>query len=281
MSAPAHLSHSQIDTMLQCGEKYRLTKVAKVPEVPAWWFVSGSSFHQATEKFDWALHVEDLWSVERIIEEFMYQVEVERAKNREVEPDESKWSRGGRVSKENPNKEDLDFIIRNGPTWVDNYRAWRLENRQLEIYEINSQPAIELSYTISLAGQLLKGAIDRVFVDTNTGMLLIVDLKAGSRKPENSQQLSEYVVALKQIFDLDVTYGAFYMARTGALTDPVDLTRFGEREYIALVEHATLIKGAGSYVPQPSSFCSSCGVRRYCRLLGEQPFINQYAEVFS
>lgn len=54
----ARLSYSQMETLLSCGEKYRLTKIVQVPEQPAWYLIGGSAVHQATEAYDLALHRE-------------------------------------------------------------------------------------------------------------------------------------------------------------------------------------------------------------------------------
>lgn len=55
----ARLSYSQMETLLSCGEKYRLTKIVQVPEQPAWYLIGGSAVHQATEAYDLALHKEN------------------------------------------------------------------------------------------------------------------------------------------------------------------------------------------------------------------------------
>lgn len=48
------LSYSQMETLLSCGEKYRLTKIVGVPEKPAWYLIGGSAVHTATEAYDLA-----------------------------------------------------------------------------------------------------------------------------------------------------------------------------------------------------------------------------------
>lgn len=47
-----HLSYSQVDTLLACGEKYRLTRIEGIEEQPAWFFIGGSGVHAATEAID-------------------------------------------------------------------------------------------------------------------------------------------------------------------------------------------------------------------------------------
>lgn len=52
---PVHISYSQLTTYLDCGWKYYLSRIQKVPESGSWWLVGGSSVHEATEVFDKAL----------------------------------------------------------------------------------------------------------------------------------------------------------------------------------------------------------------------------------
>jgi len=51
----SHLSYSQLETFLSCGEKYRLSRIVGVPEEPAWYLIGGSAVHEATEAYDRAL----------------------------------------------------------------------------------------------------------------------------------------------------------------------------------------------------------------------------------
>lgn len=53
---PPHVSYSSLTTYLDCGWKYFLTRVKKVEEHPAWYFVGGSAVHLATEMYDKGLY---------------------------------------------------------------------------------------------------------------------------------------------------------------------------------------------------------------------------------
>lgn len=53
---PAHISYSAMTTYLDCGYKYFLTRVQKVEEKPAWYFIGGSAVHEATELYDKELY---------------------------------------------------------------------------------------------------------------------------------------------------------------------------------------------------------------------------------
>jgi hypothetical protein len=55
----SYLSYSQVDTLLGCGEKYRLTRIVGIEEDPAWYFIAGSAIHTATETIDKMLEAEN------------------------------------------------------------------------------------------------------------------------------------------------------------------------------------------------------------------------------
>lgn len=53
-----HVSYSQYNEYVSCGEKFRLTRIVGVREDPAWWFAGGTAVHAATEAIDRALFEE-------------------------------------------------------------------------------------------------------------------------------------------------------------------------------------------------------------------------------
>jgi hypothetical protein len=53
-----HISYSQFSTYVDCGEKFRLTRVIGIQEDPAYWFAGGTAVHTATEVVDHALFEE-------------------------------------------------------------------------------------------------------------------------------------------------------------------------------------------------------------------------------
>lgn len=49
---PKHLSPSSINTLLTCGEQFRLERVVRVPQRPMWASIGGSTVHKVTEALD-------------------------------------------------------------------------------------------------------------------------------------------------------------------------------------------------------------------------------------
>ena len=49
---PDYASYSSLTTWLDCGWQYVLTRAVKVPELPAWYFIGGTTLHEVTEHLD-------------------------------------------------------------------------------------------------------------------------------------------------------------------------------------------------------------------------------------
>lgn len=50
-SEPPHRSLSQLTDYAECGEAYRLQRIARAPRRPGWWFPGGSAVHATVERF--------------------------------------------------------------------------------------------------------------------------------------------------------------------------------------------------------------------------------------
>jgi CRISPR/Cas system-associated exonuclease Cas4 (RecB family) len=170
---------------------------------------------------------------------------------------------GGRATKANPNKEDETWWRINGPKQVEAWVEWQNKNPNLEILDVNGTPAIEIAVSANLDGVTLKGYIDRVFVDKESGELLIVDLKTGSYPPASQLQLGFYRVALEQTVGLNPQYGAYWMARQGVLSQIEELWHPTEMITAWLRQTKQLIDDA-VFLPHITNMCKSCGVREFC-----------------
>lgn len=47
-----HRSVSQVSSYAQCGEAYRLSRVAMAPSKPAAWFPHGTAYHAVIEEYE-------------------------------------------------------------------------------------------------------------------------------------------------------------------------------------------------------------------------------------
>jgi hypothetical protein len=50
-SGPPSRSHSQLKTYLECGKRYELEKVHRVPRRPGMWLPAGTAVHRAVERY--------------------------------------------------------------------------------------------------------------------------------------------------------------------------------------------------------------------------------------
>lgn len=253
MSAPSHLSYSSFTTLTECGEKFRLTRVLQIPEDPAWYFLGGTAVHTATERFDlggYGYPDSDLFAV-------AFEEEIEKA------GDISRIRAAGRPSKDWPNGEDRAWWEKHGQGFVNAWIKFRDDNPSLVIAEFNDTPAVEVDVMADLNGILLKGFIDRVFVDIDTGQLLIVDLKTGRNTPPSALQLSFYKVALAETVGVTADFGAFWMARQGHLSRIEELWQSRElvEDWLRKARH--MIDNE-IFIPHVTPFCNSCGVKDFC-----------------
>jgi hypothetical protein len=269
LTGKPHLSYSSLDTYLSCGEKYRLQKIERVPEAPAYWFPGGTAVHTGTEVFDLCLRVDGLHPDEALDaatkafhNKFSEELDRYSADNPGAE-----WRAGGRATKQWPNKEDAAWWRHDGPIQVKQYAQWRLANSH---YDLWFDPAgivgVEYPVTSEFAGLDLpvQGYIDRVFVDQRSGNLVIVDVKSGSRIPAGIIQLAIYATALEEQVGIRPQFGAYYMTRKAELTMLSDLSRFNDKMLGQWLRNAKTGIEGDLFTPRVSSDCGYCSVAESC-----------------
>lgn len=171
---------------------------------------------------------------------------------------------GGRPTKANPDGEDEAWWRENGEEQIRGYIQWREANPNLQLAEFNGVPAVEVEVASTIDESVsLRGFIDRVFMDTETGTHLIVDLKTGRNAPGSPLQLAFYRMALAETVGVDVQYGAYYMSRKNSLGPIYDL--WYPREVIASwLQTASVMIDNELFIPHITSMCNSCGVKDHC-----------------
>ena len=171
---------------------------------------------------------------------------------------------GGRSTKANPNKEDINFWHTSGPMWVEQYIAWRKANPNWKIWTTtDGRPAIELELMPIVAGVPIKMVIDRVF-EVN-GQLVIVDLKTSQNTPSSTLQLGFYKLGIEQTLGVEIKWGNYYMSRGSNTVDMVDLSdyTFDKMEY--LVKQFDKARKAGIFLPNTNSCQYMCGLTAHCQ----------------
>lgn len=255
-----YLSHSSLSSYLKCGEQFRLERVAGAPQGTAWYLVGGSAVHRASEMLDKGEQA-DLYEAWRMAWVECYRDDID-AKG--INPLDVRA--GGRASKEWPNKENADWWQHHGPIMLQQYVAWR-DARFAEGWQWlalpDGSPAVELGINLELGGVLVKGFIDRVMV-TDSGELIVVDLKTGSHTPASTLQLAIYALGVEHHLGVLPILGGYYMARKAELSGPSSLLHYTPELVGRWFSQVRQGIEAELFVPQPSSLCGSCTVRPYC-----------------
>lgn len=181
-------------------------------------------------------------------------------------PDEV-WKVGGKATKALPNKEDADFWRSESKVWINKYFKWRMANPHLQVWTLpTGQPAIEVDFSVKVPNSdvVCKGYIDRIFIDTRSERLLIVDLKSGKTAQPSPLQLGFYRLGILQLFGIDIRYGSFYDARAGALDAEYDLDQFPPEMISRWLRNADKAIRLNLLTPNVSRDCSWCSVKDHC-----------------
>jgi hypothetical protein len=171
---------------------------------------------------------------------------------------------GGRATKANPQKEDVNFWQATGPQWVQAYIDWRKANPNWKLWKTpQGAPAIELAMLPEFAGVPVKMILDRVF-EVN-GELVIVDLKTSQQTPTNTLQLGFYKVGMLKTFGVDVKWGTYWMARQHGVSPLVSLEQYTEDKLEYLVAGFDKARKAGIFLPNTNNCQYKCGLTAHCQ----------------
>jgi len=248
-----YISHSAMSTWLNCGWSYYLSRIQKVPENPSYWLVGGKSLHECTEIYD--------LNPEGFDPTTIFQQRWDE--NYRLADNGMPFRAGGRASKAYPNKEDASWWLDNGPKMVDFWIQFR-ENSGYQVYMLDHQtPAVETELNVEISGVNMKGFLDRLMV-TPTGELIVVDIKTSSKAPVTYTQLGTYAIMCEKIMGVRPVKGAYYMARTGELTTPVDLDHYTESRLGSHLRGFKIAIDNNIFIPQPGFMCGTCSVNHAC-----------------
>ena len=273
-----HRSVSQLSTYTQCGEQYRLQRVAKVPERPAAWFMHGSGFHEAIEEWELSERQMTLDQAQKVALDYYDKAIAEAL---EKEPDYSRFMTGGRKKGENDiadrrvkMAEQVGIYIQYALAHQDEWRIARFGPRGV---------AAELEFNIQFGPVMVKGFIDQVR-EYRDGRLVPVDLKSGSKEPASGFQLAVYAHSINEYMGVLPEHGAFFMPklrRDNTLVGDVwkDLTPFTRELVNGMFEDFDKAERAGIYIPNPSDSCRTCSVSDYCRVKGNPSMVAEFATI--
>lgn len=179
----------------------------------------------------------------------------------------AEWRASGRRSKAYPDKENEGWWWEHGPGFLAAYEEWRESTPWVVWTTPAGEPALELDLYCTFGDVPIRAIIDRVFV-TPEGELAVVDIKSGANPPQDQGlQLGFYCSALEVVFGIRPTKAAYWNARKGGLSEFVPVDHLTPDYIGGLLAQFVRARELGIFIPNPSSFCSSCGVRRACPLV--------------
>lgn len=261
MTGKEHVSFSGFSTWLDCGERFRLTRIKNMETSPAYWFAGGSGVHTGSEAYDLAI-VAGRGQAEAT--QIGVDAFVTAFQNEVGERPYATWRSGGRKTAKNPEGESFAWWLENGQDMVRRYATWRQGTPYQLWMTPDGQPGIELPILPDFAGITVKGFIDRVFVHPDQGSMVVVDLKTGSREPASYLQLALYAVGLKKQYGLNVEFGSYYMARSGELGYLKNLEYLNEQLITRWLHQFKGAVESDIFIPHVTSMCSACEVREHC-----------------
>ena len=247
-------SVSQTQQYEECGYRYWLQRVQKVPGLPAAWSHHGTAFHAAAEAFERSGR---LMGIEEAVQTFSdkYSALTNEALEREPKPD--KWLSAGRSG-----SDDIVHRYALGQEQTAEYVQWANKN-QPAIWTLPSDgaPALELYFLVTIGDVQVRGYIDQL-ITLPDGSVRVRDLKTGTT--HSKFQLETYAVAMRQQYGLTVNDGDWYFGKKGRLSRPVALTNTTEREVGE--RYAAMDAGvkAGRFKPNPGYHCRFCDMKHKC-----------------
>jgi hypothetical protein len=258
-----HWSWSQLEETEDCGLKYRLQRVERLPQVPQWALIGGSTFHACVEALERNAPATVLPELNELWDTTFHGFILETAKSTALPMDQWRASSKG--------AEGYTWWREAGVDMLKRYVDWRGTLAMSDRLVINGEPVIEYETTLDVAGVQVKMVIDAAYRQPD-GTILVVDYKTG-KSTGDSAQLGLYAHAIVQAlgaqYQTERIYGFFYNARTGTPSEVVDLlTRHPFSEYVYRFHTAEAARQAALYRPRKSSFCGGCAVRYVCPAWG-------------
>lgn len=269
---------SQLTDYVDCGLAYRLERVEKaVSEIPAWWTVGGNAFHRGVEEYERARVLagndpEPIgWEPNDAAKRYRSLLSEEIAKQVAAYPDVkvSTWRSA------NQGKEGAAWWEDKGPEMLAQY-VIKAKDRPERVLELGDVLALELDFTTELGGIPVRMIVDQVLWHPARQLVIVRDLKTGSRMPGDPVQLQAYADGIRHAFGLPANAAGI----VGRYWDARKATDVGERDLThpdAIAATAARFvefdraERLGIYTARPSNFCVSCSARSVCPIMRSVP----------
>jgi hypothetical protein len=266
-----HWSFSQYSEFMQCGHKYYLRRIKKVPTIPSVASVAGRAFHSWTELHDGCQINYATRDTPFVLGVDDWENCLHAAVNEEEERSglaRTQWRVSGKVSKDKPNKEDLDWWLFNGWDMCQKYVDWRSKVNttiatDLPPDENGNTVGIEYALRVELIGMEFVGYLDRLEYDEH-GNLGVRDLKSGGRVWVSVQP--GFYSGAARLAGLHLHWWDRYDARKGVtVPDPPRLLDKWDAARVAhMLAQAEDQRSRHIYPVRVGDQCNYCPVRDAC-----------------
>lgn len=255
-------SVSRFTSLARCGLAYELERVQGLPPLPAGWSIQGVAVHDALDRWEKSHRKMPEGEVLRAYNYF-WRRQMQEAEARF--PDRSMWLAGGRKKPQ----QDLVDRYEAGKDQIIRYIRYNLSDERLQPFLMpDGSVAAEVGFSVEKDGVEVRGYIDLILFDTETGQLLVRDIKTGRKPPAVPFQLVVYRMAVQEIFGEDIRWGHFFMTRDGAPTEPIDITTLDEDFLWTWFTRSVRMAEQGLFIPNPGeSTCRTCAVSIHCPLM--------------
>jgi hypothetical protein len=271
-SLPAHLSFSQATSVVECGAKYRMQRIANVPQVPQWANVGGTTFHACVEFIEHNTGMTDhsgLWNMQ--FEEQIDTAEQSSGMTRE----QFRASARGR--------EGYDWWRVEGAAMLQRYVDWRRGDGagQQLLNGPDGAPMLEWATTYNVDGVPFTTILDSVWAqllgqlraavaDMKPQTAIIRDWKTGAGTPDN-RQLCTQAWGLRKAGWKGPILAQFFDAREGTFSEPFDpFERMGWDDVRYFVLSADAQRRLPILPARPSDFCGGCSVAYACPIMAQR-----------
>lgn len=191
--------------------------------------------------------------------------ELEEEKAWEQEPAPDGWQRSGMkkthtdlADRRARGRDQVLAYIEN--TAKERLRPWTLPD--------TGWVASEVPFEEDFGGVRVKGFIDLIMQDPDTGALQVRDLKTGVKKPVGPIQLKTYAIAMRKKYGVDIAWGDYWMCKDEGPSSPQYLGDIPD----ILIESQYQIMDASAdeerYGANIGDHCSRCDVAKYCPFVG-------------
>ena len=249
-----NLSVSQIGTLKQCAYSWKLSKIDKVPQLTAAWFMHGTACHTAIELWERAGRSKD------IVDLFDAAYTEEIAAARKTHPELNMWMRGGRKT----TLEDIESRRIKGRKQVSDYAEWAV-TQDWRVWTLpDGSPALEVPFWLGVGGEgdIMVGFVDAIW-EYPDGTLEVVDYKSGTKYPDSDLQLGVYKVAIREIFG-ELAETGRYLMLDKLPSKTVDLSGHSMSTVEDEVRHFTDTVRSGVF-PADTKSCFTCTVKTSCQ----------------